>query len=96
MSYLRIEPDGLETIPAVKIMPAEKVNKNYDNEELLAPLPIERLMPSALYAEEPKKPGCVLCEYVLKEVVDELRNSTVEEEIEAVQYFTLSLSKSVN
>lgn len=90
---MRIEPEGLETIAATKIMPAEKVTKDNDDDALLAPLPIERLVPEVLYLEEPKKPGCILCEYVLKEVVAELSNSTVEEEIEAVINFIFSFKQ---
>lgn len=90
LSYLRIEPEGKEVIEAIKIMPAVKVERV---DEILSPLPIERLMPKSLY-EEPRKPGCILCEYVLKEVVAELRNSTVEEEIEAVICFKSNIPSS--
>lgn len=84
---------------ATKLVPAEPVEEIDANKDMLvgqdesnsllglSALPVERLVPTTVaLLGAPKKPGCMLCEYVLHEIVNDLRNVTVKEEIEAVRF----------
>lgn len=81
-----------------RLFPAEKINKDEpdtligsDEKSALqtlrgdsaSQLPIERYFPESLVA--PTNPGCVFCEYVMHQIVDELHNQTVEKSIEQVR-----------
>jgi hypothetical protein len=57
----------------------------------LQALPAERLLPASISVLGPRKPGCMLCEYVLHEIVNDLKNITVKEEIETVSVTKLRL-----
>lgn len=91
-TYLQIKPD--DSVKATKLVPAEPVEEiesgflvgqDESNSLLDIPaLPSERLIPTSVALMGPRKPSCMLCEYVLHEIVNDLRNITVKEEIEAV------------
>jgi saposin len=89
-SFLRIQPEDIE---ATKLIPAQndflvgqdESNAIHTNNLAgLQALPAERLLPASISVLGPRKPGCMLCEYVLHEIVDDLKNVTVKEEIENV------------
>lgn len=45
------------------------------------------ILPSKILSPEilaPNKPSCILCEYVLHQLVEDLQNTTVKDEIETV------------
>ncbi|KZS14611.1 Uncharacterized protein APZ42_019947 [Daphnia magna] len=94
-SYLRIQPADI--MKAAKLFPSQPVEKDLDTDLLvgqdennairsnnLAALPAERLLPASVVLVAPRKPGCMLCEYVLHEIVNDLKNVTVKKEIEDV------------
>ena len=106
-SYLRIETsDNMKAAKLIPAERVEKVKKDVsisndllvgqdESNALLASdfvLPAQRLVPASVDLLGPKKPGCMLCEYVLHEIVNDLRNVTVKEEIETVS--SRSLRKS--
>lgn len=83
---------------AAKLFPSQPVEKDLDTDLLvgqdennairsnnLAALPAERLLPASVALVAPRKPGCMLCEYVLHEIVNDLKNVTVKKEIEDVR-----------
>lgn len=101
---MRIQPEDIE---ATKLIPAQPAEKEADTDFLvgqdernairtnnlagLQALPAERLLPASISALGPRKPGCMLCEYVLHEIVNDLKNVTIKEEIETVSNKILRL-----
>ena len=95
LSFMKIQPTDL--MNAAKIVPAKRIaDKDVadkisndllvgQDEANFAALPIERLVPGNV--EAPKKPTCILCEYVLHEIITDLHNSTVQKEVEDVNIF---------
>jgi len=95
--YLKLDANP-SVVPVSRLFPAEKINQEEpdaliggDEKSALqslhgdsaSQLPIERYFPESLGAA-PKNPGCVFCEYVMHQIVDELHNQTVEKSIEQV------------
>jgi hypothetical protein len=98
---LRIQPEDIE---ATKLIPAQndflvgqdESNAIHTNNLAgLQALPAERLLPASISVFGPRKPGCMLCEYVLHEIVDDLKNVTVKEEIENVSNKRLRLESEM-
>lgn len=96
LSYMKIQPTDVLTatkiVPAKKIVDKEAADKisndlligQEEAKALNAALPIERLLPGSLDLNAPKKPTCILCEYVLQQIITDLHNSTVQKEVEDV------------
>ena len=95
---MRIQP--ADSVKAAKLTPAEKIDSAISNDLFVGQdeanainaaniqaLPIERLVPASVSLLAPRKPGCMLCEYVLNEIVNDLHNITVKDEIENVLDF---------
>ena len=97
LSYMKIQP--ADVLTAAKIVPAKRVvdkeaADKISNDLLVgqdeanalnSALPIERLLPGSLDLNAPKKPTCILCEYVLQQIITDLHNSTVQKEVEDVR-----------
>lgn len=95
---MRIEPADIQ--PAIKLSPAQRVADNHrqemsndllvgqDEANALHSIHAEDfVLPSKILSPEsltPKKPTCILCEYVLHQIVEDLHNTSVVEEIETV------------
>ena len=99
---MRIQPEDIE---ATKLIPAQndilvgqdESNAIHTNNLAgLQALPSERLLPASISVLGPRKPGCMLCEYVLHEIVDDLKNATVKEEIETVSNKRRSLESEMS
>ena len=86
-------------VPLSRLFPAEKISegKNAIGDQVKtnardvlrgddeSQLPIERVLPAAVAAlTASKNPGCIFCEYVLHQIVDELHNTTIDKNIEQV------------
>jgi hypothetical protein len=86
-------------VPLSRLFPAEKISEEKNamvdqdktnTRDVLrgddeSQLPIERFLPTAVAAvTASKNPGCIFCEYVLHQIVDELHNTTIDKNIEQV------------
>jgi len=105
LSFMKIQPtdvmNAAKIVPARRIVDkdtADKISNDLlvgQDEANFAALPIERLAPGNV--EAPKKPTCILCEYVLHEIISDLHNSTVQKEVEdAIKNVCHKLPKSVS
>jgi len=96
--YLKIQTTPT-IVPLSRLFPAEKIseekNAMVDQDKINtrdvlrgddeSQLPIERVLPTAVAAVTANKnPGCIFCEYVLHQIVDELHNTTIDKNIEQV------------
>ena len=107
--YLRVEPS--QVVKASKLIPANHRRQEPMSNDILVGqdeanalssqqlkandfiLPTELLAPQSM---TPKKPTCILCEYVLHQLVEDLHNTTVQEEIEtAIKNVCKKLPSSV-
>ena len=104
LSYMKIQPADVLTaakiVPAKRVVDKEAANKISNDllvgqdeaNALNSALPIERLLPGSLDLNAPKKPTCILCEYVLQQIITDLHNSTVQKEVEDVKRIFISIS----
>jgi saposin len=71
----KIETEIIETFSFIEFQPSSVV-------EAMELVPAEKIADEDVETSAPKPPGCILCEFVLHQVVAELSNRTVAEDIE--------------
>lgn len=83
-SYIKYQPAS-SNVKATELTPAKKISELSENESAVEVVKAVELVPAKTTSQSSENvsnnPGCILCEFVLREIVSDLQNATIEAEV---------------